>query len=521
MELTALPTPALVLRDGGVAATNTAGATVFGGTAADPLGPLDPDDRHALLEAARSPAPEATTVVVRTPGPGPRRSFDVALGPLPRGGAVAVVSETTETRRLDAALCEVATGIYTTDAELRGLWMPSRVAEVLGIDPRDFAGIDVHDLVHPDDHGLADALVTRAVSTPGVKFAGTMRILHPHMAGVYWPIVAYVTWLPHDPAIAGLLVRFDAGLAADLHHDPAEHPTAGMVTLGDASPIGFLNLALDGSLVQRSTRVQEILRPVGIDDGGAAWEQKVRPADRPIVAELLAAGRAGEVRAPVEVGFEGEGRAVWCRLDVLPYRDHDGTVVGTFVNFLDVTTEHEAAAALAAAREELWQLANHDPLTGVWNRVPFTERLATAVRTDPARGGSEARVGLLVCDLDGFKGVNDVHGHTVGDEVLVVAARRLADAVRDGDVVCRFGGDEFMVLCERIGADDLVAVAERIVDALAAPVTIDGLVVQIGVSVGAALAEPSDADDPDALVRRADRAMYQAKGAGRGRVVLV
>jgi diguanylate cyclase (GGDEF)-like protein len=530
----ALPGPALVLRGATAVLANENGSEVFGGDPADPLAPLDAHDRVALGSAAERaaalPVGATVEVTVRTTGPGPRRFFDVALGPFRTAVdgegtgstdvALALVHEATEVRRADAALCEVATGVFVTDADLGGRWMPRRVAEVLGLDPAAFPGTDVLDLVHPDDHGTARAVVERAVSTPGVKFAASMRILHPEVPGVFWPIVAFVTWLPHDDAVAGLLVRFDAGLAADLHHDPLEHPMAGMITLGDASPIGFLNLSLGGRLVQRSTRVREILRPVGVDESGADWQSFVRAEDRALVDGLLAAGRAGELRPAAEVGFAGNGTHVWVRMDVLPYRDHDGTIVGTFVNFLDVTAEHEAVAALAAAREELWHLANHDVLTGLWNRVPFAGRLARALDGTADRPDATERPAVLVCDLDGFKEVNDLHGHRVGDDVLVEAARRLGAAVRDGDVVCRFGGDEFLVLCERVTPEGLSAVADRIVESLSEPVVVDGRRVSVGVSVGGALAEPGDEGDPDGLVLRADRAMYRAKAAGRARAVL-
>jgi diguanylate cyclase (GGDEF)-like protein len=117
-----------------------------------------------------------------------------------------------------------------------------------------------------------------------------------------------------------------------------------------------------------------------------------------------------------------------------------------------------------------------------------------------------------VCDLDRFKEVNDRHGHRIGDEVLVEAAQRITDAVRSGDLVCRFGGDEFVVLCDGVaGAEELTAIRQRVVDAFAEPIDIGGLSVPVGISVGGALAEPGDAADPDAVILRADRAMYATK----------
>ena len=532
----ALPVAALRLQDGRVVEANAAAHALLDPGEDDPLDRFERHDRSALVAAAAelAGAPPGTSArrELRLGGRPPRRFVVADLGPHPAGGVLVVLHESTESRQVDAALAELATGVFTADAELRGRWIPRRVALALGLDPDGWDGTDVLDVVHPDDRPDTRALVGRAVATPGVKHAGALRIVHPVQPGVWWPVVAWVTWLPEDEAIGGLLVRFDAGLAADVHQPGAE-ALPGTVTLGDASPMGFLNLTLEGELVQRSTRVREILRPVGVRDDCRDWLARVHPAQRGQVLDHLDLARSGAQADALEVAFVGRGAHVWARLDVIPYRSDAGEVVGTFVNFLDVTAERQARDALAAAREELWQLANHDTLTGLFNRAPFTERLGRALASadgggsdgggsDGGDGGrSGGLVGLLVCDLDGFKEVNDEHGHKTGDDVLVAAARRLEGAVRVGDTACRFGGDEFLVLCEGLhDRRELAAVAERIVDAFARPVTVDGTALDVGVSVGGAVAVPGDREEPDRLLRRADRALYAAKDGGRGRAVL-
>jgi diguanylate cyclase (GGDEF)-like protein len=302
-----------------------------------------------------------------------------------------------------------------------------------------------------------------------------------------------------------VLVHFDLDLSAGLHLRGVEATAQGLITLAPSSATGALHLALDGSLFQRSTRVREILRPLG-DEGDQRWLELLRPEHRGDVFDRLEAARAGELLPPVDVAF-GEDPVVWARLDVLPYKDAHDEVAGMFVNLLDRTAEEAARDQLAEAREELWHLANHDVLTGLANRRRLAECLEQALAT----GGSAA---VIVGDLDRFKDVNDRHGHRVGDAVLVEAARRIAAAVSEAEVVCRFGGDEFVVLCSPVDdeaeLDDLIArIAARFCD----PIEVDGIRCDVGISVGGALAEPGDLSDPDALILRADRAMYQAKAA--------
>ena len=174
----------------------------------------------------------------------------------------------------------------------------------------------------------------------------------------------------------------------------------------------------------------------------------------------------------------------------------------------------DAVAALQAREAELEQRATHDELTGLANRAMLNERLGDAV----ARRGPGQDVGLLYCDLDGFKLINDVLGHTVGDLVLVEVASRISASVRPGDTVARLGGDEFgVVLAGVSGVDDATQVGRRIVAAFQEPMEIAGHQLTVRVSIGAAVAEPH-VPDGHALVRAADAAMYEAKRNTRGGV---
>src|SRR4051794_2463369 len=170
------------------------------------------------------------------------------------------------------------------------------------------------------------------------------------------------------------------------------------------------------------------------------------------------------------------------------------------------------AMALEAERTRTtWQrAARTDGLTGLSNRADLEDRLETAALTAPER-----EVAVLFCDLDDFKPVNDRLGHDFGDLVLAGVAERIRNVVRPSDVVARWGGDEFVVLCiEGRSADDALAIAQRLIEAVARPMVVGEHEVQLGVSVGVATSRAAQSAD---LVRRADGALRAAKSDGKNR----
>jgi diguanylate cyclase (GGDEF)-like protein len=176
--------------------------------------------------------------------------------------------------------------------------------------------------------------------------------------------------------------------------------------------------------------------------------------------------------------------------------------------------EHATLRARAEASERLLLLQSSlDPLTGVGNRSMLFERLRHA---SSARPGRRPLMALAFIDLDGFKRVNDVFSHTVGDEVLTTAAQRIQAVVRPHDTVVRWGGDEFLVLLEHLEDESAaLTVAQRITAAVGAPLEHAGAELGITASVGLSFQGPEDDFDADELVRRADTAMYSVKHGGR------
>jgi diguanylate cyclase (GGDEF)-like protein len=186
-----------------------------------------------------------------------------------------------------------------------------------------------------------------------------------------------------------------------------------------------------------------------------------------------------------------------------------------------VLSAHDRRAA-DLAREALESQLLHDPLTGLPNRLLLADRLehALSVNERPARS-----LAVLFVDLDGFKRVNDLHGHRAGDVALKVFADRLAAALRSSDTVARLGGDEFVVVCENLhdrpvaDTKDVSAVGRRILDAIGLPVDVGEARVALRASIGAVWARVSG-DRAEDVLHRADAVMYEAKRSGGDRVVI-
>lgn len=168
-----------------------------------------------------------------------------------------------------------------------------------------------------------------------------------------------------------------------------------------------------------------------------------------------------------------------------------------------------------AQRDIINHRASHDSLTGLPNKRVADDRLAMACERARRNHGNAA---LLFVDLDGFKQVNDTHGHQVGDQVLITVAQRLQDGIRKIDTAARLGGDEFLVVLDGVThLDNAKTVAHKLIESIGLPIELSNGTCQVGASVGIAMF-PDDAQEPSNLLRLADRAMYEVKHAGKNAV---
>jgi diguanylate cyclase (GGDEF)-like protein/PAS domain S-box-containing protein len=226
------------------------------------------------------------------------------------------------------------------------------------------------------------------------------------------------------------------------------------------------------------------------------WDVYVVPEHVALSQDAVARAMATGTAHPQEGDWltgAGERRRVAMRNTVL--RDDQGRPYAVGCVGIDVTDDRRREALLHVR-------AQTDLLTGIANRGALFDALRARLADGPD-------CALLFCDLDHFKTVNDGYGHAVGDALLAEVAQRMAELAGPGDLVARFGGDEFVILCHGRPEEELAALAERVDEAVRTPFPGPQGPLSIGVSVGIAVGRPGD--DADGLIGRADRAMYGAK----------
>lgn len=240
---------------------------------------------------------------------------------------------------------------------------------------------------------------------------------------------------------------------------------------------------------------------------GSDFTSRVHPDDRESLAtalEPVAPGRPALVRFRM---CTADGGYHWVDCHAKPYIDDGGRIDGIIAALRVVNDQ-------VKAQRELERLARFDALTGLVNRGETLARLESALANTRSPG---PHLGILFCDIDHFKSINDTWGHFVGDVVLSTVAERIRECLRGGDTVGRVGGDEIMVLLPGLhDLDEAVAIGEKVRRRAAEPIDHAGTAVRITLSVGATLAEPGESIS--AITRRADEAMYKAKQAGRSTV---
>lgn len=422
--------------------------------------------------------------------------------------------------------------IYTLDLQGRLTCLSPNYQKIVGRDPVQVLGQSFSDIVHPQD-------------LPACRTAYEAALQGQHLTGIEYRIrLADGSWSWQASNVGPL--RDDAGrivavigVGRDIHlrkeaEEKLHLSEARYRLLSDNAHDVIWTIAPDGSITYISPSVEQTRGYTPQEAMRQPLEQIHTPDSIALhlryFSELLADVAAG--RAPKT--FRGEmeylckdGSTYWCDVIATPILSEDGSLVELLGVSRDIS-EHkrhedelkkakEATEALnhalEAANEQLQQMSRTDKLTGLWNRRYFEDRVAHEMAMANRYGQA---LSMLIFDIDHFKRINDTYGHLAGDRVLVALSALARQQIRETDLPCRWGGEEFMILMSSTGPQEAVAVAEKLRAAFAQhPIPGVGAVTA---SFGVATYRPDET--LDSWISRTDGALYEAKSGGRNTVRL-
>jgi diguanylate cyclase (GGDEF)-like protein/PAS domain S-box-containing protein len=370
--------------------------------------------------------------------------------------------------------------------------------------PRDFVAADgLFALVHPDDMASARAALHEVLDgTRGAQDPHEVRIRA--FDGSYRVFECVGQHLGRAGQGAVITLRnVDERKRAERAHREAEERFR---TVFEHAPLCVSVVDLEGLILDINAAGAELMQStreklIGTDARACVHPDDIDIAIDSTLQQINGIDTVAEFRM-----IRPDGSTVWVTSYAALFEPGEDRPPYVITLQTDITERRLLEARLE--RE-----AQSDPLTGLLNRNAFMANVRDALESE-----TNVSVGLLFVDLDRFKAVNDTCGHAVGDEVLVHVARAIESVTRSGDIVARLGGDEFVVLCRGVDEATIATVGSRVVDAVCAPIAVGPHIIQVGASVGGALANAMD--EVNALLRRADGAAYQAKRRGGSLIVL-
>ncbi len=373
-------------------------------------------------------------------------------------------------------------------------------------------------------HVLVSSVTAYASAQPQAPLAGFNPLLGASLRD-NGPVRALVLKRGDEPPLVKSLLALeapplpDASLQAAVHHAMKTGQTvlAGPfeMTPSANAVVQFSPVFVDGELwgwLHAVVDVDALLNAAGLRLGGNTLYAMRGVVSDGSAPPLLFGSRELFSRDAVVVPLNLPG-GEW-QLAVMPADGWASESRLRVIGFATALVLSLFAYVLLAEREREKQLALHDPLTGLPNRLFFDLRIDHAITRAERHGRAFA---LLYLDLDDFKPVNDRYGHKAGDRVLVETGRRIRKQLRRVDTVARIGGDEYMVILDDMsGPAEAEVVAHKLIDVLSRPINVGVRHVTVGVSIGASF-YPISGATPDELIRRADQAMYRAKSQGKNR----
>jgi diguanylate cyclase (GGDEF)-like protein/PAS domain S-box-containing protein len=378
---------------------------------------------------------------------------------------------------------------------------------ILGVDPNVTASAELFvSMLHPDDAPTVRRAWAAALGA-GATYDILFRIIRTdgEVRWVHARAVPDVT-AGHVGKLAGTLMDDTGRITADGIRQAAE--TRFEIAFEQAA-IGAAIIDLDGIPQRVNPALCRLLGRPAEQLVGRRWTEYTIADENPVwqvIHPIVAGGQ--DIYLAERRYRRPDGSVAWASCHGSLAHDESGEPQYFFTQFQDVTERKEM-------EQELAHQALHDSLTGLPNRSLLIDRLLHGLAGSRRRG---LQLGVIFLDVDHFKAVNDSLGHGSGDDLLREAASRIAAAIRSDDTVARFGGDEFVIVCDDISAIETEEIAERVLETLSRPCLIGGQEMTVTASLGIALSD--DHATPESLLRDSDAAMYRAKERGRGRIEL-
>lgn len=413
-------------------------------------------------------------------------------------------------RRLAEAQRIAEIGSFELDLVTGEMIWSAQQYRILGLDPALPPSRDLFlPRVHPDDlPGLERAW--QQSTERGVGYDLHYRIVRPD-AEQRWVHNRVVPEVAPDGTVLRLAGTMrDETEKVEVTRERREAETRFEASFEQAG-IGAAILSLAGIPTRVNAAVSAILgRPRELLVH-RSWADYQHPDDKPLEEELLAVGAArldSDTRAGDRRFIRPDGAIVWTSMHVTLVRDGSGEPQYYLAQLQDITERKQM-------QDNLAHQVLHDTLTGLPNGTLLTDRLTHALARTRRRSW---QLGVIVLDIDAFKEVNDSFGHGVGDVLLSQVATRITATVRASDTVARFGGDEFVIVCDDVTTQEVEQAAERILAAMRPPYSIENREIKVSASAGIAIADAYST--PESLLRDSDDAMYLAKRLGRDRCEL-
>jgi len=422
----------------------------------------------------------------------------------------AVARESSE-ERFEALVQEASDIIIVADASGALSYVSPAFDRILGFSAATIGTRPAGEMMHPDDLANMRARSEELAETTGQGLRMELRLRHAD--GSWRWFDAKATNHLDNPKVRGIVSNLHDITERKQAEEALREAHERFRSAFENAPIGIATTDLQGRILGANAAYGRIVGRPAAQLCDMNVHDLTHPHDREsskiemarFVSSILDSSETYHIEKRY---LHADGHDVWVSINVSCVRDDQGRPLYLVGQIEDVTERREL-------RERLAYAAIHDPLTGLPNRVLFMDRLEVTL----SRAGRHQRhAAVIFLDLDRFKLVNDSLGHAAGDQLLKVVAERLREAVRPSDTVARFGGDEFVVLCEEVADDGAaVEVAERLAGALAEPIDLAEGEIFVTASQGLAISD-GGSDSAAGLLRDADTAMYLAKERGHAQI---